>query len=170
MRFVLVVVFGSLGCAHGGDLANQPPGTEKTEVVAEKIEPTPSAAQIEAEGLQDIKSQIALSMPTIQSCYEGFLSAESHPSVDMELVLLADKDGIIHGLRVERIEPDIPGLVACFTPRLIKIRLPPSDEPQELAFPLKLVPTKGLGPGPSVNTMDVPPSEGPPEGMPRDRS
>ena len=129
--------------------------------MAEKIAPTLSPAAVEASSLVDIKSQLALCMPTIQSCYEGFLTAESHPSVEMELVLLADKEGIVHGLRVDRIEPDIPGLVACFTPRLIKVRLPPSDEPQELAFPVKLMPTKGLGPGPSVNTMDVSPDQMP---------
>ena len=166
MRSLLFMVSVVLGCAHGGDHVNQPPGTAKTEMVAEKVAPTPTPAQIEASSLLDIREQLGLAMPTIQSCYEGFLTAESHPSVEMNLVLLGDKEGIVHGLRVERIEPDIPGLVACFTPRLIKIRLPPSDEPQELAFPVKLMPTKGLGAGPSVKAMEAPPNQGAPEGAP----
>lgn len=168
MRWFLWMVATGLGCAHGGDTVSQPPGTEKTEMVAEKVAETPSAEQVEALGLADLKRQLASCMPTIQGCYEGFLTAESHPAVDMELVLLADKEGIVHGIRVERLEPDIPGLVACFTPRLIQVRLPPSDEPQELAFPVKLAPTAGLGAGPSVNTMEVPPDQGAPEGAPAD--
>lgn len=166
MRWVLFMFAGMIGCAHGGDIVNQPPGTEKTEVVAEKVGPTPTAKEVETSSLLDIREQLRLCMPTIQSCYEGFLTPESHPAVEMELVLLADKEGIVHGLRVERIEPDIPGLVACFTPRLIKVRLPPSDEPQELAFPVKLTPTAGLGASPAINTMEVPPDQGPPEDSP----
>lgn len=166
MRILFSLPLLIMACAHGGDRTAQPPGTAKTETVAERVAPAPTEAEVEAIGMADIKKQLNRSMPAIQSCYEGFLKPEYHPSVEMVVVLLADKEGIVHGLRVEKIEPDIPGLVACFTPQLIKVRLPPSDEPQELAFPVSLSPTADAGPGASENIMEAPPNQGPPEGAP----
>jgi hypothetical protein len=133
MRLALICAIAA-GCAHPSQPAPVPavaaPQPAKNKLVESSA---PEVAFVSA------KKVLATARDEIQSCYEAVLTRESHPDIALTIRLNVRKDGIVHSVEILEINPDIPGLVACFSGVLADLRFPRDSENWQLEFPLKLI-------------------------------
>jgi hypothetical protein len=134
-RIGLILVLS--GCAHRG----APPVAPAPAAVAA---PQPRSPQRESSPLEvevvEVKKVLAQASDGIKDCYEAVLTPDSHPAVALRLNLIVDREGIVRQVQVLALEPDIAGLVACFTPVLTMLRFAPDRELREIEFPVRLTP------------------------------
>jgi len=131
---ILALVLLSVGCASAPKPAPEP----KPEPKPVAVQPAPEPVTAEAVTIQDVKRILAEAHSEVQSCYEAILTPESHPDVDLVLRLYLRADGSVIRVEVIKMEPDVGGLVACFSGVLARLRFPADVEPWELEFPIKL--------------------------------
>ena len=124
----------AVGCAS----APKPAPTPTPPPAPEVVRPAPEPVTAEAVTIEDVKRVLAEAQSEVQSCYEAILTPESHPDVDLVLRLYLRADGSVLRVEVVKMEPDVAGLVACFSGVLARLRFPADVEPWELEFPLKL--------------------------------
>jgi hypothetical protein len=88
--------------------------------------------------LVEVKKVLASAQNEVRSCYEAVLTPIYHPDVHLVIRLVLRADGMVRRVEVVEMQPDVSGLVACFSGVLAELRFPRDSEDWELEFPMNL--------------------------------
>ena len=141
MRLALCALW--VGCAS----AAPPAAVAPVAPVAPKPAPPPRLQETSTQEvlLAEVKKVIRSAQAEVRSCYEAILTPVYHPDVDLTLRLALRADGTVRRVDVVKLEPDVSGLIACFSGVLAELRFPKDREDWELEFPVRLR-SAGLAP------------------------
>jgi len=128
-------LFAAAGCAGVPVAPPAPVAAPVAEVRGNERESSPLEVEV-----VEVKKVLRRASAGIKECYEAVLTPESHPAVALRLNLIVDREGIVRQVQVLSLEPDIAGLVACFSPVLSMLRFGPDRELREIEFPVRLSP------------------------------
>ena len=74
--------------------------------------------------LAEVKKVIRSAQAEVRKRYEAILTPVYHPDVDLTLRLALRADGTVRRVDVVKLEPDVSGLIACFSGVLAELALP----------------------------------------------
>ena len=130
-----LVLIGLAACAHS---SAPPAAAPQTAPAAAPVPRTVRETSTQEVMLQEVKKVLSAAHAEARSCYEAVITPLFHPDVKLLLRLAARADGTVRHVEVVRMEPDVAGLVACFSGVLADLRFPRDSEDWELEFPMIL--------------------------------
>jgi hypothetical protein len=128
-------LFGLAACAHPSTPLPAAPQVVPAAAPAPRRVRETSTQEVM---LQEVKKVLSAAHAEARSCYEAVITPLFHPDVKLLLRLSLRADGTVRHVEVVRMEPDVAGLVACFSGVLADLRFPRDSEDWELEFPMIL--------------------------------